>query len=73
MLTIYFERKSEMTAFAKSSKKESVRCKLPCGHVSTARPAMLLFNCERLEAKLIRCKVCNRIQLAKGGENEDEN
>ena len=66
MKLLYFTKKSEMTAFAKQSKKEMIRCKQPCNHVPGAfRQAILLVkNGNIITHRLIRCKVCS---LKEGG------
>lgn len=69
MLTIYFERGSEMTAFAKQSSYEIVKCKKPCKHVESNRDAMLLLDKKTVVAKLVKCKVCNYVQLGKEFNN----
>lgn len=54
----YFAQKGQMTAYARQSGLEIIRCKQPCGHVGTGRPAILLVKGNVIVNRLVRCKVC---------------
>lgn len=62
-MKIYFSKKSEMTAFAKASGYEMIRCKQKCNHVDVGRKAILLVTAKNvIVSRLIRCKICEQKQ-----------
>lgn len=58
-MELFFKKKSEMTAYAKASGFEMIRCKQICKHVNVGRNAILLVGKSNIIIyRLIRCKVC---------------
>ena len=62
MKTIYFDKRSLMTAYAQESGLEIVRCKLSCEHARiTWNPAILLIDKKQtVQYRLVKCKMCKK-------------
>ena len=72
MIEVYFDKRSKMTAYANQSTEYGYRayrsrgnCK--CKEGRNRRNIILLINCEnRLEFILIKCRECERKEVANG-------